>query len=112
MRADLLSTLTAASNEAQTLLGEPFTTPGGTTYTLTARQLTEAEDTGDGYGMTSHGHRDRQVWLLVGTRGQFPIDATTLRGTKLTRASTGQVVTLRTIDHTSDPLHLQLIAIT
>lgn len=110
MRPDLLATLQAANVEAQSIQGTPYTR-GGKTYTLTGRQLTDIEASEGGYEITQHGRRNRQVWLLVGDRSQFA-NLEGWVGTKLTRSSTGQLLTVRAVDSTSDPLNINLIAVT
>lgn len=110
MRPDLLHTLQAATAEAHAIQGETYTR-AGIDYTLTGRQLTDIEASEGGYEITPHGRRNRQVWVLVGSAMHVPA-ASSWVGTKIVRAATGQWLTLRAVDTTSDPLNVQLIAVT
>lgn len=111
MNSAISAQLSNAAAATSAISGEAFTKDGHD-LVLTPTQLTDVEDS-EGYGTTEHGRRDRQVWLLVGLHAQFKnLSIDDWVGTPIHRTTPAQRLTIRSIDTTSDPQWVRIVAVT
>lgn len=110
MHPNILAKLQHAADTAQANGGEVWTYQG-TNYTFTTRAADAFEQQAAGIVPGPHGRTSMTLFVLVASRtatqfataGSAPTAA--WENKKITRASTGEVGAVRTVNATDDPLH-------